>query len=64
MKNELKAMLEVIEEKINKEEDRLELIDLDYTTGAAYNYHLGRLGTLREVESMLKDLLEDLLEEE
>lgn len=59
MKNELKAMLEVVKEKINKEEDKLERIDLDYTTGVAYNYHLGRLGGLREIESMLKDLLDE-----
>ena len=59
MKNELKAMLEVVQEKINKEEDKLDRIDLDYTTGVAYNYHLGRLGALREMENMLKDLLEE-----
>ena len=59
MKNELKSMLEVVEEKINKEEDKLDLIDLDYTTGIAYNYHLGRLGALREMENMLKDLIEE-----
>lgn len=58
MKIELQALKEVVEEKINKEKDRLELIDLDYTTDVAYNYHLGRLGGLREVESMLKDLLD------
>lgn len=55
----LQTLKEVIEEKINKEEDRLELIDLDYTTGDTYNYHLGRLRALREIESMLKDLLEE-----
>lgn len=53
MKNELQLMLEVIKEKINKEEDKLEQIDGEY-----YSYHLGKLRGLREVESMLKDLLE------
>lgn len=53
MKNELQSMLEVVKEKINKEEDKLEQID-----GEHYSYHLGKLRGLREVESMLKDLLE------
>lgn len=59
MKIELKSMLEVVQEKINKEEDKLERIDLYHTTGVAYNYHLGRLGALREMENMLTDLIEE-----
>lgn len=58
MKNELQSVLEVIEEKINKEEDKLERINLRPSAGISYNYHLGKLRGLREVESMLKDLLE------
>ena len=57
MKMELQSMLEVVEEKINKEEDKLERIDL--TSDISYNYHLGKLRGLREVESMLKDLLDE-----
>lgn len=58
MKNELQSMLEVVNEKINKEEYKLERINLRPSAGMAYNYHLGKLRSLREVESMLKDLLE------
>lgn len=57
MKMELQAILEVVEEKINVEEDKLEQIDL--TSDISYNYHLGKLRGLREVESMLKDLLDE-----
>ena len=62
MKMELQTVLEIIEEKINREEDRLERIDLRPSCDSnrmAYNYHLGKLGELREIESMLKDLLEE-----
>ena len=61
MKMELQTVLEIIEEKINREEDRLERIDLRPLCDSnrmAYNYHLGKLGGLREIESMLKDLLD------
>ena len=62
MKMELQLMLEVVEEKINKEEDKLNRIDLRPSCDSnkmAYNYHLGKLRGLREVESMLKDLLDE-----
>lgn len=60
MKMELQAILEIIEEKINREEDRLEQNDLtSLCDDMSYNYHLGKLRGLREVESMLKDLLDE-----
>ena len=60
MKMELQAILEIIEEKINREEDRLEQNDLtSLSDNMSYNYHLGKLSELREVESMLKDLLDE-----
>ena len=60
MKMELQAILEIIEEKINREEDRLEQNDLtSLSDNMSYNYHLGKLRGLREVKSMLKDLLDE-----
>ena len=53
----LQTLKEVVEEKINIEEDNLEQIDL--TSNISYNYHLGKLRGLREIESMLKDLLDE-----
>ena len=55
-----KNKIEIIEEKINREEDRLEQNDLtSLSDSMSYNYHLGKLSELREVESMLKDLLDE-----
>ena len=60
MKMELQAILKIIEEKINREEARLEQNDLtSLSDNMSYNYHLGKLRELREVESMLKDLLDE-----
>ena len=60
MKMELQAILKIFEEKINWEEARLEQNDLtSLCDDMSYNYHLGKLRELREVESMLKDLLEE-----
>ena len=60
MKMELQAILEIIEEKINREEDRLEQNDLtSLCDDMSYNYYLGKLRELREVKSMLKDLLDE-----
>ena len=54
MKMELQAILEIIEEKINKEEDRLEQNDLtSLSDNMSYNYHLGKLTELREIKSMV-----------
>lgn len=56
----LQILKEVIEEKINKEEDRLEQVDLTLSCDSmSYNYHLGKLSALREVESLVKDLLDE-----
>ena len=60
MKTELKAVLEVIEEKINNEKDNLEQIySIFPCDDISYNYHLGKLGGLREIKSMVKDLLDE-----
>ena len=60
MKMELQAILDVIDEKINNEKDKLEQIYLTFPCDdTSYNYHLGKLGGLREVKSMLKDLLDE-----
>ena len=60
MKMELQAILEIIEEIINREEDRLEQNDLtSLSDNMSYNYHLGKLTELREIKSMVKDLLDE-----
>ena len=56
MKMELQAILEVLEEKENKTENRLDEID-EYSN--YYHYEIGRLSALREVESLVKDLLDE-----
>ena len=56
MKMELQAILEVLEEKENKTENRLD--DLDECSHH-YHYELGRLSALREIKSMVKDLLNE-----
>ena len=53
----MQTLKDVVDEKINKEENKLEQIDL--TSDTLYNYHLGKLRGLREIESMLKDLLDE-----
>ena len=55
MKMELQAILEVLEEKENRVENRLDEID-EYSN--YYHYEVGRLSALREIKSMVKDLLE------
>ena len=56
MKIELQAILDVLEEKENRVENRLDEID-EYSN--YYHYEVGRLSALREVESLVKDLLEE-----
>ena len=56
MKMELQAILEVLEEKENKAEQQLDGLDENATF---YNYTIGRLTTLRELESMVQDLLDE-----
>ena len=56
MKMELQAILEVFEEKENKTENRLDEID-EYSN--YYHYEVGRLNALREVKSLVKDLLDE-----
>ena len=56
MKMELQAILEVLEEKENKTENRLDEID-EYSN--YYHYEVGRLSVLREVKSLVKDLLDE-----
>ena len=56
MKMELQAILEVLEEKENKTENRLDEID-EYSH--YYHYEVGRLSALREVYSLVKDLLDE-----
>lgn len=56
MKMELQAILEVLEEKENRIENRLDEID-EYSN--YYHYEAGRLSALREIESLVKDLLEE-----
>ena len=55
MKMELQAILEVLEEQENKTENIVD--DLDEFSHH-YHYELGRLSVLREIKSMVKDLLE------
>ena len=56
MKIELQTLKEVLEEKENRVENRLDEID-EYSN--YYHYEVGRLSALREVESLVKDLLDD-----
>lgn len=56
MKMELQAILEVLEEKENRVENRLDEID-EYSN--YYHYEVGRLSALRETKSMVKDLLDE-----
>ena len=55
MKMELQAVLEVLEEQEGKTENKVD--DLDECS-YHYHYELGRLSVLREIKSMVKDLLE------
>lgn len=56
MKMELQAILEVLEEREDKTENKVD--DLDECSHH-YHYELGRLSVLREIKSMVKDLLEE-----
>lgn len=56
MKMELQAILEVLEEQENKIENRVD--DLDECSHH-YHYELGRLSALRQVKSMVQDLLDE-----
>ena len=55
MKMELQAILEVLEEQENKTENIAD--DLDEFSHH-YHYELGKLTTLRQIKSMVQDLLE------
>ena len=56
MKMELRSILDVLEEKENRVENKLDEID-EYSN--YYHYAVGRLCALREVESLVKDLLDE-----
>ena len=56
MKMELQAILEVLEEQEDKTEYKVD--DLDKCS-YHYHYELGRLSALREIKSMVKDLLNE-----
>ena len=56
MKMELQAILEVLEEQENKTENKV--YDLDECSNH-YHYEIGRLTVLREIKSMVKDLLDE-----
>ena len=56
MKMELQAILDVLEEKENRVENKLDEID-EYSN--YYHYEVGRLSALREVKSLVKDLLDE-----
>ena len=56
MKIELQAILEVLEEQEDKTENKVD--DLDECSHH-YHYELGRLTILRQVKSMVQDLLEE-----
>ena len=56
MKMELQAILEVLEEQEGKTENMV--YDLDECSNH-YHYELGRLNVLREIKSMVQDLLNE-----
>ena len=56
MKMELRSILEVLEEKENRVENKLDEID---ECSYRYHYELGRLSVLREIKSMVQDLLDE-----
>ena len=56
MKMELQAILEVLEEREDKTENKID--DLDECSNH-YHYELGKLTTLRQIKSMVQDLLEE-----
>ena len=56
MKMELQAVLEVLEEQECKTENKVD--DLDECS-YHYHYELGRLSVLREIKSMIQDLLNE-----
>ena len=56
MKMELQAILEVLEEQENKTENIVDGLD---ECSHHYHYELGRLSALRQIKSMVKDLLDE-----
>ena len=56
MKMELQAILEVLKEQEDKTEDMVD--DLDECSHHYY-YELGKLTTLRQIKSMVQDLLDE-----
>ena len=56
MKMELQAILEVLEEQENKTENKVDEIDENCMF---YHYNIGRLTTLRQIKSMVQDLLDE-----
>ena len=56
MKIELQAILEVLKEQENKTENMVD--DLDECSHH-YHYELGKLTTLRQIKSMVQDLLDE-----
>ena len=56
MKMELQSILEVLEEQEGKTENKID--DLDECS-YHYHYELGRLSVLREIKSMVQDLLDE-----
>ena len=56
MKMELQTILEVLKEREDKTENRVDGLD---ECSNRYHYEIGRLSALREVESMVQDLLEE-----
>ena len=56
MKIELQSILEVLEEREDKTENKVD--DLDECSNH-YHYELGRLSALREIKSMVQDLLDE-----
>ena len=56
MKMELQAILEVLEEREDKTENMVDNLD---ECSNHYHYELGRLSVLREIKSMVQDLLDE-----
>ena len=56
MKMELQAILEVLEEREDKAENKVDNLD---ECSHNYHYELGRLSALRQIKSMVKDLLDE-----